>query len=270
MKKKKTEKREKPIPEAKKKLVQNIVEKMLKNKTILIASTKGLPASQFQSIKKKLRGKAEIVIARKSMTERAIDATKKESLQKLKECLQADIVLIFSGIDSFSLASELIDNQSPTKARVGDIAPEDITIEPGPTDLMPGPAISELGSVGIKVSVEGGKLAIKQATTIVKKGEIINEKVASVLGKLKIEPMKVGFIPLAAYDAKDDIIYKEIKIDKKGTLEELRNSIKRALGFAINIKYATKETISYFIAKARREEMAIEKIVESKTAGEGQ
>jgi len=258
------EKYKSKVSEEKKKLVGDISKKIISSNTVLFASTKGLPTSQFQKIKKSLRGTAEVIVARKSIIERAIAKTEKGSLQNMKSNFGADMVVMLSQLDSFELAAMLIDKQSPTKARAGDIAPEDIVIEPGPTDLVPGPAISELGSVGLKVSVEAGKLAIKSQFTIARKGEPINEKVAGVLSKLKIEPMKVGFIPLIAYDAKADKIYKEIKIDKKGTLESLRESIAKAISFARNINYITKETISYLIAKAGKEEIALSKLMEAK------
>ncbi len=258
--KKHEEKRIENVPEYKKKTVEMLAKKIKNSKTVLIVSTKGLPSSEFHKIKKSLRGRADIVVAKKSLVLRAISSVEKGSLQNLKEKVGADIALIFSEVDSFELAGILVDNQTPTKAKVGDIAPEDIEIEPGPTDMVPGPAISELGAVGLKVVVEGGKLAIKNSLTIVKKGEEISEKVANVLGKLKIAPMKVGFVPVAAYDSKDDKIYIEIKIDKKGTLEELRASISKALGFAVGIGYTTKETISFLIGKAAMQEKAIEKI----------
>src|SRR3989344_5101700 len=200
----KTEKgkfRDKAVPESKKQLVAEIVEKIKKNKTLFIASTKGLPSSQFQQIKKNLRGKAEVKVVKKSIVLRAIAQTEKGSLQGIKEKIGSDVALFFSNEDPFVLSSLLADNQGPTKARPGDIAPEDIVIEPGPTDLMPGPAISELSSVGLKVSVENGKLAIKQGKIVAKKGEIIKENVSNVLSKLNIMPMKVGFIPVAAYDS---------------------------------------------------------------------
>ena len=82
--------------------------------------------------------------------------------------------------------------------------------------------------------------------------------------------MKVGFIPLAAYDSKDDAVYKNIVIDKKKTYEELKNMVAKAFGFAINIKYPTKETVKYFIAKAGIEEKVIQKLLEkAQTGGNG-
>ncbi len=256
-KKVRTEKREKEVPEYKKKLVQEIADKIRKSKTFLIASTRKLPSSQFHEIKKNLRGKAEIKVAKKSAVIRAIESVKKDGLQKIKESIGADIALFFSELDAFSLSGVLGDNQSPAKAKAGDIAPEDIHVEPGPTDLVPGPAISELSSVGLKVAVEGGKLAIKLSAVIVKQGEIIKENVASVMGKLGITPLKVGFEPIAAYDSVEDKVYVGIKIDKKSALEELRISIAKARSFAVNIFYPTKETIALLLGRADRHEKAL-------------
>jgi large subunit ribosomal protein L10 len=252
------------IPQYKKDLVAKIAEKIKKSNTVLIASTKGLPASQFQKIKKSLRGKAEVVVAKKSIVVRAIASVEKGALQNLKDKVGADVCLMFSDMDTYELAGVLVDNQSASKAKAGDAMPEDIEIEAGPTELIPGPAISELGAVGLKVKVENGKLAVVTNTVIAKEGDVIDDKVASVMGKLGIEPMKVGFIPVTAYDAKDDMVYTEIKIDKEGALASLREAVEKALGFAVNVGYTVKETIGYFIAKAGAEEKAL-----SAKVGEG-
>ena len=254
--------RDKPIPESKINLVNELADKIKAKKTILIASTNGLPGSQFQQIKKSLRGKAEVKVAKKSLILRAIDKVGKGSLNKLKEQIGADIALFFSDIDAFELSGILADNESPTKAKAGDVVDENIDVEPGPTDLIPGPAISELGSVGLKVAVEDGKLAIKEKATIAKAGDVVDGKLAGVLAKLGIEPMKVGFEPIAAYDSESDKVYVGIKIDKEATLENMREMIGKALGFAVNIDYATKETIGYFISKAGVEAKALESLEE--------
>lgn len=251
----------KPIPEFKKTLVAKLAEKIKNSPTVLLASTRGLPASQFQAIKKKLRGKAEITVAKKTLIQRAILATEKGALQNLKPLIQADTAIIFSGLDSFELASLLVDNQTPAKAKIGDIAPEDIVVEPGPTDLMPGPAISELGSVGLKVAVENGKLSIKDRAVIAKENSVLDAKVISVMGKLDITPMRVGFIPIAAYDARSDQVFTEIKIDKAGTLAVLQDAISRSLSFAVSVSYAVRDTISYLLGKAVAHEKALEKLV---------
>ncbi len=252
------------VSESKKRLVKEIALMMQRNRTVLLASSKGLPGMQFHEIKKKLRGAAELKVAKKSTISKAIEATEKGTLQNLKTYLQADYVLLFSDIEPFELSSMLVDFQSARRAKAGDIAPEDIEIEPGPTELVAGPAISELSGVGLKVKVTDGKLEIIKGSVVAKKGEAIKSNVASVLGKLNVSPIKVGFLPIAAYDSKEEQIYANIVIDKIGTMEQVREMIRKALGFAISVKYPTEKTIRYFITKAGREEKAIEKIINVK------
>ena len=258
------------VPEYKKDTVKKIVKMLGESKTVLIASTKGLPSSQFHEIKKKMRGTAEIVVAKKSLVLRALEECKAEGVKQLKDQIGADVALFFSDRDAFELSGILTDSESPTRARTGQIALEDIHIEPGPTDLIPGPAISELSAVGLKVAVEGGKLAIKIGALVTKKGDAIKENVAGVLGKLGITPMKVGFIPVAAYDHKANKVYVGIKIDKKVAYEQLKDSISKAVGFAINVKYVCKETIGFFLGQAAAEQDALSaKISSSTTTKEG-
>ena len=95
--------------------------------------------------------------------------------------------------------------------------------------------------------------------------EEIKENVASVLRKLDVSPIKVGFVPLAAYDKENDLVYVDIAIDIEGTLETLRDFIKKSLGFAIGVGYPTKETIGFMISKAAVEERALSKVVEEKS-----
>lgn len=261
-KEKKTRKEAKhEVPEFKKVIVADLLKRIKKSKTVLLASTKGLPSSQFHSIKKNLRGKADIKVVKKSAIIRALEESGNAALKELENSIKSDVAIFFSDLDAFELSGLLAENQSSTRAKAGEIAPEDISIEPGPTDLIPGPAISELSGVGLKVAVEGGKLAVKIGAVVARKGEPIKENVAGVLGKLNILPMKVGFEPIAAYDSKENKVFVGIKIDKKATLEALREAIGRGLGFAINVKYVTKETLQYFFAKASAEERALQGLV---------
>ncbi len=249
-KKTKTEKREKEVPEFKIKSVEEMKKLMKDKKTILIASIKNLPASQFQEIGKKLRGKAIIKVPKKNLIFRAIDNSSNENLKKLKEKIDDSFAILFSDLDSFDLALELINKRSSARAKAGQEAPEDIEVEAGPTDLVPGPAISELGALGIQIQIEKGKIHIRQPKVIAKKGEKISQAAADVMGKLDIKPFSVGFTPLCAFDTKENKLYLEINIDKEGTLEEIKKAYSKALPFAVEIGYMTPETIVFMIRKA--------------------
>ena len=237
--------------------LKNLIET---KKTILIASIKNLPASQFQEISKKLRGKAIVKVPKKNLILRALDSSSKEAIKDLKEKLEDSIAILFSDLDSFELAGELSNNKSPAKAKAGQEAPEDIEVSAGPTDLIPGPAISELGALGIQIQIEKGKITIKEPRVIAKEGEKISSGAADVMNKLDIKPFSVGFIPLCAFDNEEGKFYSELKIDKEATLEELKTFYSKALSFAVEIGYSNENTIKFLIGKAGLHEKVLKKL----------
>ncbi len=231
------------------KIVEDLKNLIDNKKTLLIASIKNLPASQFQEISKKLREKAIVKVPKKSLILRALDSSKKE-IEGLREKIDDSVAILFSNLDSFELAGELLSNKSPAKAKPGQEAPEDIEIPAGPTDLVPGPAISELSSLGIQIQIDKGKISIKEPKIIAEKGKKISKGAADIMGKLDIKPFSIGFIPLCSFDSEEEKFYSELKIDKEGTLEELKIASNKALSFAVQREYLTQETIRILLAKA--------------------
>jgi len=238
-------------------------------KVVAIADMTNLPSNQLQRMRKTLKSTMIITMTKGSLLKLAIVNSKVPGLEKLLEHIKGMPAIILTNENSFKLSKLLQRSKTKAPAKAGQIAPNNISIPEGPTPFPPGPIIGELGQLGLKTTVIDGKVAVKEGkldiikgAVVAKQGEKIKENVASVLSKLGISPMRVGFIPLAAYDKNDDKVYVGIKIDKEKTLEELRDMIIKALGFAVNMKYPTQDTVRYFIAKASVEEKAIQKLVD--------
>ncbi|MBU0894364.1 MAG: 50S ribosomal protein L10 [Nanoarchaeota archaeon] len=249
------------IPKRKLKEVEDLKNLIKDKKTVLITSIKNIPASQFQEIGKKLRGKAIIKVPKKSLVFRAIDSSGNEVVKKISQYIKENTAILFSDLDCFELAAELIKNKTPTKAKAGQEAPEDIEVQEGPTDLVPGPAISELGSLGIQIQIEKGKITIKEPRIIAKKGEKIKQAAADIMAKLDIKPFSIGFTPLAAFDTKENKLYLDINIDPEATIKELKEAFSKALGFAVEIGYSSDDTIKFLIGKASGHEKVLDNLL---------
>lgn len=247
------------VSEEKKKLVVELSNLIKNKKTILIASIKDIPSSQYQEIVKKLRGKAIVKVPKKNIIFRALDSSGNEAIKKLRDHIKENIAILFSDIDAFELAAELISKKSPVKAKSGQESVKDIEIQEGPTDLIPGPAITELGVLGIQIKIEKGKIHIKEPKIIVKEGEKISAAAADIMNKFNIKPFSVGFIPLAAFDTKERKLYLDIKIDKEKTIEEIKTAFGKALRFAVEIGYISDDTIKFMIKRVGAEGKALEK-----------
>ncbi len=251
------------VAEAKKQKVKELAEQM-KRKTVMIISIKGLPSAQFQDIKKKLRSKARIQVAKKSSVDFALDHCGIKELHGLVQYVDDSTALLFSDVDAFEISGILADEKSPAKAKAGQIAPSDIEVKAGPTELIPGPDISALSAVGLIPKVENGKIAVMQDKVIVKEGGEITEALASIMAKLDIIPFEVGVEPVAAY--MDGKVYANIKIDKVATLIELEESFGRAIAFSVELGIINDSTIDFIIGKAGVEGNAIDVLIsEEKT-----
>ena len=245
------------VSEKKKETVAELEKLIKENKTILVASIRNIPSSQYQEIVKKLRGKAVVKVPKKNLIVRAIDESESGGIKNLKAQIKESTAILFSNEDPFDLAAELVSRRSPVKAKPGQEAPAEIEIPEGPTDLVPGPAISELGALGIKIQIEKGKITIKEPKVIAKKGDKISAAASEMMNKLGIKPFSVGFVPLAAFDIKESKLYLEISIDREKAIKELKEAFSKALPFAVQIGYTSEDTIRFLIGKAGMHEKAI-------------
>ncbi|GAF98927.1 unnamed protein product, partial [marine sediment metagenome] len=201
-------KKETHVSEEKKQKVKELAE-LMKKKTVMIVSIKNLPSAQFQDIKKKLRGKAKIQVAKKKLIDFALDHSGIKELHELIPYVEESTAILFSDKDTFEISGILASEKSPSKAKEGQEAPEDIIVHAGPTELLPGPDISALSAVGLAPKVEKGKIHIMQDTVLVKAGEAISSEKASVMAKLDIIPFKIGIEPVASYDGDEKKVYAE-------------------------------------------------------------
>lgn len=247
------------LPESKVKLVDDLVRDINNNRTFMIISIKSIPTAHLHKIKKKLAEKAKMKTLKKRVILRVIDKIERGRIKDIKNYVKENSAVLTSNIEPFELSAILAESKMPTKAKPGQEAIEEIIIEAGPTDLPAGPAVSELSSLGLKVSIEEGKINIRESKTIVKKGEKISQKAVDVMAKLDIKPFEIGIEPIVAYDSQEDEVYTELKIDKKKTIEDLKILNLKALGFARKIIYYCKETLGFLLAKASSHEKAFEK-----------
>ena len=257
-------KQETHVSESKKAKVKELAE-LMKKKTVMVISIKGLPSAQFQDIKKKLRSKARVQVVKKSLVKFALDHCGIKELHELVPYVDDSTAMLFSDSDMFEISGVLADEKSPAKAKAGQIAPSDIEVKAGPTELIPGPDISALSAVGLIPKVENGKIAVMKDKVIVKEGQEISEAHASIMAKLDIIPFEVGVDPVAAFDGEDKKVYVDIKIDKEAFMETLMNDYGRAVPFAVEIGYVNDTTLDFILARAGAEEKALDVVI-----GEGE
>ncbi|MBI4145817.1 50S ribosomal protein L10 [Candidatus Woesearchaeota archaeon] len=246
----------KAAPE-KKKVVKKILDLGKQYPIIGILNMESLPASSLLQMKKQLRGKVELVMTRKTLIQKGLKDLKLENGEQLVQQVKGMPALMFTKDNPFALFRTLKKSKTPAAAKAGQLAPRDIIVPKGPTPFTPGPVISEFAQLGIKAGVEGGKVAVKEDTTVVKEGKPINDKLASMLQRLGITPMEIGLDLVCVYEK--GIIYPKsvLDVDEKKFMSDLTGAAGGAFNLAIDIGWAAKDTIDTLLSKAFREAKAV-------------
>ncbi|MBI2140972.1 50S ribosomal protein L10 [Candidatus Woesearchaeota archaeon] len=239
----------------KKKVVDVLVRAFGTYGVVAVVNLESLPAAQLQRLRQSLGNDLQIVMCKKSVIRLAIASVKGKlkGVEQLLDLLTGMPALLFTNQNPFKLASLLQKSKSKAPAKPGQTAPYDIVIPAGPTQFAPGPIISELAAVGIKAGVEGGKIAVKVPSTIVREGEKIKPKVAEVLAKFSIQPMEIGLNLVAAYE--NGIIYgrKVLSVDPATYVNELVSAAMESRAVALHIGFPAAETIGTLITMSARQ-----------------
>ncbi len=243
----------------KKDIVTNIASLVAQYPIIGAVNMENLPTPQLQKMRALLREKVVMTMTKRRIIKIAIEKCKekKKGIEKIEPYLKGMPALIFTKENPFALFKMLKKNKSPAPAKAGQTAPKDIVVPAGPTDFAPGPVIGELAQVGIRAGVEGGKVAIKQDSTVVKEGEQIKPAVASILTRLGVKPMEVGLDLIAVYE--DGVIYTKdiLDIDEDKFMAKLHEAASGAVNLSVFAGYPTKDTIELMISKAFNDAKAV-------------
>lgn len=240
------------ISDFKKKTVNDIVKLSREYPIVGVVNMENLPAPQLQSMRAELRGKVELFMTKKTLMKVALEKIKndRKGIEVLEDYFSGMPALIFTKDSPFKLSRILRKSKTPAPAKAGQTAPNDIIVPKGPTPFAPGPVISELSGAGLKVGVEGGKVAVKEDTVVAKKGDRITGKVAEVLTRLGIKPMEVGLGLMVAYE--NGTIYgREIlDVDEQQYISNVSLAALQGFNLAFNITYVTKDNAKLLVGKA--------------------
>jgi len=230
---------------------------------IAVATLEKLPASIVSVLRKKLKGSAEVRVAKTRVVQKALKESGVDT-SKIDSMITNSVLIIFSKKNPFELFSFVKKNKGSAAAKEGDIADIDILVQAGDTGLPPGPALSTLKAAGLEVKVAGATIAISKDKIVAKKGEPIKKEVADVLGKLNIKPIKIGMKIVGVLDIADKMFYDSVVLDVDE--EELFNKFvlayQQAMNLAVNAEIFEDSAVEMIVVKAEREAKALEKALE--------
>jgi large subunit ribosomal protein L10 len=247
----------KKVADWKKEEIKDIKEMVKDKKVIGVINIENLPSSQFQAIKKKLRGKTDIKITKSNLILRAFEELKDDNLNKLIPHINGPCGLIVSTDNPFQLFNFLKKNRTKVPPKPGMVAHEDFVASAGDTDLLPGPDLADLKSVGVKARIERGKITVAEDSVVVKKGEVVSTKAAGVLAKLGVTPREIGIEVNALME--DGFVYTSdvLNVDEEELIKQIQDAYLYAMNLSVNLGIFNKASIEFMVQKAYNNALAI-------------
>jgi len=238
--------------------VEEIKQLIKSYKVIGIASLQKVRAAQLQEFKKNLSDKALMRVMKNTLVKKAIEDYKDQpEIEKLVEHLQGSNVYIFTNINPFKLALILERGKVKTTAKAGDTAAFDVVVPAGNTGQSPGPIISQLNAAGLPTRIESGSVWVSKDTLVVRKGEAISERLASVLSKLGIKPVEAGLAMNFAFDDGMILSRDQLKVDIEATKHDLESAHAEAFALSLSMAYPAKENVTTLLQIAHRDAYAL-------------
>jgi large subunit ribosomal protein L10 len=243
----------------KKEIYDDLLKLLKEYNVIAVADLKKVRSSQIQEIRKKLRGKADLIVAKNTILRKVSDklASEKKDIDKFAISLTGSKVLIFTQMNPFELIIFLNKNKVRVPAKGGDVATSDITIPAGNTGLQPGPVISEFNEAKVQTRIEAGSIFVARDSVVVSKGEVIPVKTASLLSKLGMKPMEAGLSLSYAYDNGSLLGPNDLAFDLDQMKADFSSAARLAFGVAVEANIMIPETAPMIISKAYRQAVAI-------------
>ena len=248
----------KKYPKKKQLMYQELQELPKKYNVVALSKMNKVRATQLMTIRKKFHDQINIKIIKNKVAQRAFEKVSKiPGIEDLSKELEGQCALMFTDLSPFKLNLIFSENKVFLPAKGGDIAPKDIIIPAGNTGIPPGPVLSEFKEAKVQTKIDQGSIAVTKDTIVAKSGDVISQKLASLMSKLDIKPIEAGVLVNYAISEGLQFREKDLTLDVKEYVKELQLSYSSALNLAIELNYFSPETISSILSLAYQKSLNV-------------
>jgi large subunit ribosomal protein L10 len=248
----------KKYPKKKQLMYQELQELPKKYNVVALSKMNKVRATQLMTLRKKFHDQIHIKIIKNKVAQRAFEKVSKiPGIEDLSKELEGQCALMFTDLSPFKLNLIFSENKVFLPAKGGDIAPKDIIIPAGNTGIPPGPVLSEFKEAKVQTKIDQGSIAVTKDTIVAKSGDVISQKLASLMSKLDIKPIEAGVLVNYAISEGLQFREKDLTLDVKEYVKELQLSYSSALNLAIEMNYFAPETISSILSLAYQKSLNV-------------
>ncbi len=220
--------------------------------TVIVSKLHKVRAGQLMLLRKNLRGQLVMLVAKNKIAALGLQKAGLKNASEFTQNLTGQNALIFTNMNPFKLYLSLEKSKVTLPARAGDIATDDIVVPAGNTGIAPGPVLSEFKEAGVQTRIEAGSIYVSRDSIVAHPGDVISPKLAGLLSRLNIKPIKAGLSIFMASSEGLLLLQKDIIIDLSQYRSDVSLAASEALSLALESAYVTPETLPLLFGRAFR------------------
>jgi len=227
--------------------------------TIIVSKLFKVRAGQLMQLRKNFRNELTMLVAKNKIALLALKNANIPNYEQFAPKLDGQNALIFTNMNPFKLYLSLEKSKVNLPARAGDIATDEIIVPAGNTGIPPGPVLSEFKEAGVNTRIESGSIYVARDSVVAKPGDTISPKLAGLLSRLNLKPIKAGLSIFMASSGGLLLLQKDITIDLDQYRTDISIAAREAVALAVEAAYPAPETLPLIIGKASRNALEVAK-----------
>jgi large subunit ribosomal protein LP0 len=218
-------------------------------------------SKQFMDIRAGLREAGSVVLMGKNtMMKRSIrlyvEETGDEKWSTLVEQLVGNVGLIFTKADLSDVREQIESFKVGAPARVGLVAPVDVTVPAGNTGLDPSQT-NFFQALNIPTKINKGTVEITTDVQLIKIGEKVGASEATLLAKLGIKPFSYGLVIRQVFESGSLYSPSVLDITEDDLLARAKTAIANITAVSLATSYPTTVAVPHLVINGFKNVLAI-------------
>lgn len=236
-----------------------------KYKNILVVTTDNIGSRQLQEVRKLLAGKAEILMGKNTILRKLLreEASANPKLNALIPCLTGNAGLVFVTEDGdLGKIVQLVGSKKvEAAAKVGQTAPSNVVIPPGPTGMDPGQT-AFFQAVGIATKIARGAIEIISAVKFLAAGDRVSSSHVALLSKLNIKPFFYTIQCISVYEDGDVYEASVLALTEEDLMNKFLTAIANVAAISLATGYPTAASVGPSLRLGFKQLLAVTAMVD--------
>uniref|UniRef100_A0A6A7FW56 60S acidic ribosomal protein P0 n=1 Tax=Hirondellea gigas TaxID=1518452 RepID=A0A6A7FW56_9CRUS len=235
-----------------------LIRYLQEHKTIIVVTCDHVGSHQLQKVRQDLRGRALVLMGKNTLVRMVLREYMETDpeIEKFLPSVRGNCGFIFTNDDVKEIRDIVLGNRLQSIARPGVIAPNDVTVPPGPTGLDPGQT-SFFQALNIATKIFKGQIEITSKVFLIKKGAKVGNSECALLNKLDIKPFEYGLVVTSIFTEGASFGPEVLDLTNDDLIKSFFNAVRVVAALGLRIGIPNISSIPHSFANGFRKLLAL-------------